>query len=310
MEVDYRFEQVSRFTGENLYTIGVRFDAQHSTDRDAQESWCVRMRPGTSYISGGDAAWYTDIWAAPSGEVFISDAGGRVYRNAGTEEEEPTWQHDDLGVHTLTGIWGLDVDHVLTWSGPGEALHRWDGRAWSAMPHPGGWIRAIRGTRADSLYAVGHDGLIARWDGRGWTRVPSPDTRLASVAVTDAGLVFAAGPGGELLQASENGLSKLLEHEASIHCIAWWNGALWVGADDGLWRLADKQLEIVKDNVAPHAMDARKHLLMAEHHRIVATADGAAFKGYPVTGFAKHCCQHSPMWAPTTIVSVDHGEFA
>ena len=304
MEIDYRFEHVSGTSADSMYTIGVRFDAQY-VHHDAQECWCIHIENAVkAHISCGNASWYTGVWAAPSGEAFISDASGVVFRRSSPDQP---WATDSIGP-SLQGVWGLRPDLVLAWAGPDEKLFRWDGATWSPMAHPGGWIRAIQGTAADLLYAVGHDGL-ARWDGTAWTRVPCPPTRLTALAVASPQQIFAAGPGGELLEGSEHGMSKLLQHDGEIFSLAWWRDALWVGSDMGLCKLVDGRLEVIKDNIVKaYALDGRGDLLICEPHRIVATRDGAKFPGSSVKGFARFCAGNAALWAPTTPIDYDHGD--
>ena len=69
---------------------------------------------------------------------------------------------------------------------------RWDGRAWKAVPAPGGdhltspqggYLNGVAAVSADDAWAVGagmfNRALIERWDGAAWTRVPGPDPGAA-----------------------------------------------------------------------------------------------------------------------------------
>lgn len=307
MEVSYRYEFVSGTSATSLYTIGVRYDAGylHAT---AQECWCIYMTPQTLNLSAGNPSSYTGLWAAESGEVFVSDASGVVLRHPNPRACEDPWSRDDLGP-SLQGIWGLSADFVLTWGGPDEALFRWDGRTWRPMAHPGGWIRAIHGVTPELLYAVGHAGLIARWDGVGWTMVTGPPIRLTCVAVSTDDKFFAAGPGGELLARSAQGMSKLLQHEAAILSLAWWRDELWVGTESGLCKLVGDRLEMVKGNIlTANTLDARGDLLIGEPSRIVTSMDGAAFTAFSVKSFARHCAGKGALWAPATPIDYDEGD--
>lgn len=308
MEVDYRYEHVTGVSAKSYFTLGVRYDAEYD-HHSSRESWCVHLSADRLSTSLGNAAYYTGIWCSPEGEVFVAEALGTVFRNSDPVRDPDGWIADvpEAGV-ALSGLWGLRSDYVLAWGGPAERLFLWNGSAWSAMPHPGGWIRAIHGESSDLLFAVGSEGLISRWDGVKWTRVPYPDITLRTVvSVGDGDQVYCGGPGGELLEGSEHGVSKLLHHEAPILALAWWRDELWVGAGNGLHKLVDGALEMVKDNILAHAFDARGDLLMGTDAFTAHTADGAAFTAYFPKSFGALRAGHTALWAPDLPIDIDHG---
>jgi len=306
MDVDYRFEQASGTSAESFFVIGARFDAE-TDHHEERESWCVHVTPTTMTLSNGYPSCNTGIYTAPDGQVFICDGAGAVFRNPDPVADNMVWDMDAVGI-TPEGIWGLSSSDVLTWGGPDEKIRRWDGKTWSPMPHPGGWIRAIHGPSPDLLYAVGHGGRIFRWEGHRWIRVPYPDTTLSSVVVVDADHVYAAGPGGELLEGSTHGMSKLLHFDAAILSMAWWKGELWLGTKLGLGKLVDGQVEILKENIIAYSLDGRGDLIIGAPDFAACSTDGEQFTGYPVADFAKQRGGYEALWAPGMPIDMDYGQ--
>ena len=307
MEIDYRYESVSGVSADRMFAIGVRFDAEYE-HHDYCESWCVYIGPDVVTRSLGEATEYRGLWQAADGQVFIAHAAGLVVHNADPVADPDAWTQHEIDA-SLSNIWGLRPDHVWAWAGYDQKLFRFDGRSWLKVPFPGGWIRAIHGHADHFLFGVGHEGLAMRWDGMQWTKIPNGDTTLSSLAVVDpdGNQIFAAGQGGELFEGSSNGLSKLLQHEHGILSLAWWRDELWVGALDGLHRLVDGKLEMVKDNIVAYALDARGPLIMTTHDFAAFTHDGVGFSGYTVRDFAATRAGAPALWAPDLPVDFDHG---
>ena len=306
MIVDYRFEQASGLSAESFYTIGVRFDEEYD-HRDEQESWCVHVTPTVMSISNGYHACNTGIYTAPDGQVFICDGSGAVFRNLDPSVNPAAWVTDALDA-SLEGIWGLSSDYVLTWGGPDPKMFLWNGSTWSPMPHPGGWIREIRGTSADCLYAVGHKGLCFRWDGRRWNQVPCPNNALISVVVLDNDQVFASDTLGDLLVGSSRGMSKLLHFDETIASMTWWKGELWLGTGLGLGKLVDGKVEILKENIGAYSLDGRGDLIIGTCDYAVCSTDGETFAGYSVQDFGKQRVGYGPLWNPGADILIDHGD--
>ena len=306
MEIDYRYECLSGLSADCMFAIGVRYDSEHEHNSTC-ESWCVQITPDRVTRSNGDASRYKGLWAAPNGTVFIGDPSGVIFQNRDPVANPDAWVQHSVDA-SITGLWGLRSDYVLAWAGYDEELFRWDGAAWSPVSFPSGWIRSIHGESDNLLYAVGHSGLVARWNGMAWTQVPYPDTTLSSVVVVERDdRVFAAGPGGELLEGSSHGLSKLLHHDAPILSLAWWRDELWVGAADGLHKLVDGELLLLKDNIVANNLDGRGDLLIGTYEFAAVTSDGANFTGYPVLDFARTRAGAPALWATNLPIGIDHG---
>ena len=307
MEIDYRYEIVSGVSADRMFAIGIRYDAEYDHNTTC-ESWCVHIGPDAVTRSLGDASRYRGLWQAPDGRVVIVHSRGMIFQNPDPVADPEAWSHQTVDA-SLTGVWGLRSDHVWAWAGHDQKLYRWEGAAWASVPYPGGWIRAVHGHGDHFLFAVGQDGLAMRWDGKSWTKVPCGETTLTALAVADpdGSEIFAAGQAGGLFEGSSNGLSKLLHHDSAILSLAWWNDELWVGATNGLHKLVNGKLELVKENIVAYALDARGDLVISTERFAAFSSDGVGFTGYTVKDFARTRAGAPALWAPEQPIDFDHG---
>ena len=193
---------------------GVRFN----WDGKAWRRWLEGAWPawGASALAGTGTR---DIWSA--GGNFIAHWDGRGW---GARQEG-----DDATVHQGTGqlfslfaagpddVWavgtGGETEPEPGGRHPGErrALPRplilhWTGRAWARLSRPDAnptakVLRAVSGTSATNVWAVGDAGTILHWDGKRWSTVsPSTHENLTAVAVDANGRVWIGGNNGTLLR--------------------------------------------------------------------------------------------------------------
>lgn len=271
--------------------IAQRYDADRGFRPRESESWVMLHRPTEQGVatSGNipSSNWYTGLWRAPSGVVFVSDAARRaVYR--GEDLAHPlggVWSDAQLPA-AMHGVWGLDERNVYAWGGNREGfpLFRWDGSGWRDMPSPGFEVYALHGTSPSCLWAVGDAGQAAFFDGGRWYPYPTPTSEvLNSVFVRDRDRVYATGAHGSLLEGATHGWTKIADGpgpDQPLFAVAWWGDALWVAARQwGLLRRVGTSdvLEPVQPELWAMSLEAREGLLITATHCIAGTRDGETF---------------------------------
>ena len=159
------------------------------------------------------------------GPDFVFAAGGhrvarwdgRGWNDAGGSE----YPLGNGGMSDLFGLWGASrSDFWLVGTGadvgapgmsrsayyynplPTPYIVHWDGKLWKRTPFKGGApLRAITGTSAKDVWAVGDGGTVLRWDGAAWARVLSgTEADLRAVARAPDGSVWIGGDRGTLLR--------------------------------------------------------------------------------------------------------------
>lgn len=146
-------------------------------------------------------------------------------------------------------------EHRVTTS----ACAAWDGRAWHAMPAPGGAVIYALATRGTELFACGRSlGLsgaatVARWDGSAWRPLPS----AVDLAAGEAVLALAVH-NGELIAAGT--FSQIGGVQAPG--AAAWDGATWR-------RLGTLPMHV-------HALTSHDGLLLAAGDRLQGPARSMA----------------------------------
>lgn len=276
---------------EDCVFIGQRYDADRGFKPREAESWLMlhtRVEAGVQTSAHiPSSTWYTAVWRAPSGQVFLADAVNRaVYRcPALTGPEGGVWSDERLPA-AIHGLWGIDDNDVYAWGGNREGfpMFHWDGDAWRDMAAPGFEVFALHGTAPNCLWAVGDAGQVAFWDGGRWYPYPTPTREvLNAVFVRDRDHVYATGAQGSLLEGATHGWTKICDGPVPgmpLFAVAWWGDALWVGARQwGLLRRVGRsaELEAVKPNVWVTHLEAREALLITEPQRVVSTEDGKTF---------------------------------
>src|SRR5262249_50211710 len=75
---------------------------------------------------------------------------------------------------------------------PTPYIVHWDGKVWKRIPFKGGApLRAITGTSAKDVWAVGDGGTVLRWNGTAWARVLSgTEANLRAVARAPDGSIW------------------------------------------------------------------------------------------------------------------------
>lgn len=113
----------------------------------------------------------------------------------------------------LRAVWGTAAN--LMWAvGDDGTILKWNGTAWTAQTSgTTSHLRAVWGNSATSLWAVGDGGTILKSDGTNWTAQTSGTTQaLRGIWGSDASNVWAVGDAGTVLK---------------------WNGSTWAAQTSG-----------------------------------------------------------------------------
>jgi hypothetical protein len=285
---------------ENFHVLGYRFDDGVGFRPDAGESWIVRRLGDTVSTLFSKRGWMTALWQAPSGTIYVTDASSRVYVQAPESSgSSPPLEHTPLD-GTLTGVWGLDEDHVFAWGRHGgqPVMYLGHHTSWRPISAPG-FVIGAHGIRRDLVFAVGEGGFIARWDGSAWHNMPSPTPRtLSRVFVESDDEVYACGHGKDLLQGSVHGWVQILTHTSPLRGVVKWQGDVWVaaGGDEGLSHLKDGKLVSVKPNLKATHLESRHALLITCPDKVVQSVDGKKFTASFIATFEDLTRDKPPSW--------------
>jgi hypothetical protein len=148
-----------------------------------------------------------ELWGAGLTSILRSDGGSwsyapnpiRIGALHGGEPAVPKLAYNArVNAATFAGaeLWAVGEDYLDT-----LILH-WDGARWTRTTLPGirEGLRAVWGSRADDVWAVGDHGLVLHFDGVTWSRLDAPAIkRLDGVAGADD-RVWVTGAEGTLLR--------------------------------------------------------------------------------------------------------------
>jgi hypothetical protein len=300
-EIAHEFARVSGARVDDCAAIAHRYDRADGMFRPGQgESYVCAVTPERVQLLMSGMAWLTDIWTAPDGTLFVTEAWGKIY--VLPPGREAKWHSQEVP-GSLSGLWGLDTDCLWAWGskGPETVLYRFEKSTWRPIPSPGE-IVAIQGIRPDLLFAVGHRGLIARWDGNQWSRMKSPvDETLNGVCVLSDNEAYAVGPSGVVLEGSSYGWVVRERRDHLLNCVAAFKGTLYVGAPQPDSLLALKpggNLVTVNPQLNPTQMDARQQLLLATPYCLASSTDGKAWRELRADTLEKLTAHIPPGWRP------------
>jgi len=165
-----------------------------------------------------DLAWFDDVWAAASDDLWIAAGWGIVRRKAGSCEV--AWTATSL--QTVIDVWGTGPDDVWAagWEWDDVAgrdfglIVHWNGTAWTAERQgTSERLHALHGTGPDDIWAVAAGSDPLHWDGTSWTSYPvEAASTYEGVWGTAANDYWAVGTGGVV-----------------VH----WNGTTWAQVDVG-----------------------------------------------------------------------------
>jgi hypothetical protein len=290
-DLKHVYWHVSGFTVEECTAIGYRYASEDAIRDDQVESWLLYFTKVTEETTktSSATAWnglFNGVWRSASGRIYVTGADGEVVvgeittRSGKRAFDRLVEQELDCA---LTGIWGLDDQHVWAYGGapdrPGK-IRFFDGKTWNKLPDAPAWILHMHGCAPDCVYGVGQKTLF-RWDGKDWHETGlRAAVSLASVWVASPDEIYVTDVGGVLFEGSADGFIERARWEGPLDGVAKWKGELWLGGEEaGLLKLDGKsnKIEAFKPKVFTRAIEARKHMLIAAENRIVISQDGQEF---------------------------------
>jgi hypothetical protein len=181
--------------GDELWAVGRSGAAVHYDGK----IWDVERAE-----SEGRSDDLVDVHAWP-GEVWATAGKGEIWRRK-TQRWE-SWKPAELGALALGAIWGSAPNRAFI--AADSSIAAYDGSAWRVSPVPeSGRVRALHGTAADDVWAVGElprgvrkAALALHFDGKEWKATElGVEQPLASVYARSRQEVYAAGDQGTLVK--------------------------------------------------------------------------------------------------------------
>jgi hypothetical protein len=289
---------------DDVYGIGLRFIEDQGFVPDAGESWIFKTEqgpdPGTTRLTTlmVKGTWLTGIWRSRQDKVYVADIGGFVLH--GPLESGELWPEKQVGF-TLSGIWGLDDEHVYVWGFDGDtsAMARWNGTAWKRFDSPSFEVQDLHGIAPDLLVAVGGLGEISLWNGSQWRSMESGTRKtLSCVFVSSANEMYASGHGGALLQGDSQGWQIRVDGLVQLPCVTKWRDEVYVGTygELGLCKLESGGLVSFKPRVQAISFDVRGELVALMNGNLVGTSDGEDYSATGIGLFASVTAPFPPLW--------------
>jgi hypothetical protein len=308
---DYHYASVSGLRAEALSMLGHRWNGEEMFSPRRAESWVVSVAPDVRAghirprLERGRAAWFTRLWRAPSGRLYVTDSSGVLH----VREPDPVAADVPASAHwtehplpaALMGVWGVDDSCLFVWGGTRsrDRLFHWNGVEWRELPSPGGII-AMHGLGPQHVYAVGRRGLLALWNGHRWFHVGTATREtLASVWVADAESAFACGMDGSVLEGSAWGWQTVARLDRPLFGIARWGERLWLaGGTHGLLARSGRgdRFVAVRDDIVATSIDARDHLLIGGGSEVRESNDGESFRAIAGHALARARSGQPTLW--------------
>lgn len=181
-------------SGDEIWAVGPTGAAVHFDGK----IWAVERVGGEGSIEPlvDVVAWPAEVWAISAKEVFRR-----------REAKWESWKIPALDNQRLGAIYAPSDKRAFLAAEPG-GIATYDGAAWQLATLPEKCVvRAIHGTSADDVWAVGEregvtkTGIVLHFDGKAWTKSDVPaDAALTSVYARSAKEVYASGERGTLLK--------------------------------------------------------------------------------------------------------------
>lgn len=183
----------------------------------------------------------------------------------------------------LKGNWrllsqGLDIK--------GIAEYRAEGRSVSEsilLANRNSSTKAINGQRG-KIFCAGDRGEVYWLDAEVWVRInSSTGANLCDIAISSQGEVYICGWSGTLLKGDEKGFSQIATNiDDYFHSMAFFNGELYIGGSQGLYKLGGDSVQPVRTNQnAPFncvELDAYDGELLVVSDRWFLVFDGTAWR--------------------------------
>lgn len=294
----YTIRHASGRTDADTVALGYRYRDEAAIREDEVESWVFFTRTDGLSSAASFATYVNGLWCSKAGLAYLTTADGEVLcariDRASAADRYVEVRRDTLDV-ALTGIWGLDDQHVYSFGGapdrPGK-IRFFDGRSWSALPDAPAWVLHMHGCAPDCVYAVGQK-TVFRWDGKAWHETGlRAALSLASVWVENPDEIYVTDAGGTLFEGSSSGFITRAQWSGPLDGVAKWQGEIWLGGQKaGLLKVVatTNRIEAVKPNVFTAALDAREYLVIAADEMVVFSKDGKSFWQVGRGSFEKFC---------------------
>lgn len=292
-EYKYVVWHASGLNDDTTVGIGYRYIDESAIRDDEVESWLLQTHQDGSF--GAPRGWGTyinGVWRSASGRIFMSIADGSVLTATLSGNQFNELANVELDV-ALTGIWGLDDQHVYAYGGapdrPGK-IRFYDGATWTKLPDAPDWILHMHGCAPDCIYGVGQK-TVFRWDGQRWHETNlRANVSLAAVWVENPDEIYATDVGGTLFDGSSSGFVERARWEGPLDGVAKFKGTVWLGGvETGLLKLDGKtnKIESVKPKILTRGIEARETLIIAAGNRFVFSTDGQSFYSVGADAFER-----------------------
>lgn len=236
---------VAATSSTNAWAVGSYFDptqGHFGADRTLVEhwdgaEWSIVRTPefgsGYSQLTGVAAISRKNVWVVGSFErsntqrSLVLHFNGRRWSKVRVPDPEQWDDLADVSAVSARDVWAVGNHYQGT-----SVLH-WDGRAWSTLPSPIGWLTSIHAVAHDDVWVVGqrapgqrgpdgeviYESLAAHWDGAGWTVVDTPNLPFHFNLFEDV-----SGSSSSDVWAVGSAWDSTKPHQPLI---AHWNGDAW-----------------------------------------------------------------------------------
>lgn len=195
---DQHFHDVWGTGPDNVWAVGESIAyTGYKQNRGIIWHWDGEQWSLAGYFNAGAETEFDAIWGRGTDEIYVvghmASAPGIVYNYDGTEWQRFTDWPDDL-VSSYWDLWGIG-EHLFAAghrSGSlGVALY-YNGSTWGELACGSGSLSRVRGTSLDSVYMVGHGGMILHFDGSSFSEMDSGTSdSLLGVWVSETEAAFA-----------------------------------------------------------------------------------------------------------------------
>jgi hypothetical protein len=200
-------------SGHDVYAVGARYGTMTTpTTGLLHPTAIVAHYDGSAWslvpLPSGNNREILDVWGTSGSNVYLV---GDFQPGDGNDEgiilhfNGTSWtetRYGTGGLH-LKAVWGTGANDIFAVGDNGTILH-FNGTAWTPMPTPiTKAVHEIWGSSASDVIAVAARGIILHYDGSHWSQMVSPTDRdLFGVWGSGPGNVFATGLVGVILHGT------------------------------------------------------------------------------------------------------------
>ncbi|NRT56643.1 WD40/YVTN/BNR-like repeat-containing protein [Sphaerotilus uruguayifluvii] len=191
--------------------------------------------------------WLSDLWLAPDGTLLAAGEAGQLHVRTGTRWR--VLQSPTEGM--LTGVWA--DENSVCYIASEEGLMRYQRGQFALLASgPDLFVEAVRGTvDGHRLYAIGRAGLFLYTHGGNWVRDHLPtNVNLNGVCVAADGTVHVVGDAGVVLSGGPGQWTILDSDLEDCLDVVDFQGAVYVGTSQGVFKMLDEALVPVLPGVA------------------------------------------------------------